>query len=232
MIDSLRLLDLVVILLEKEKLGCDPLQFGFQPKSGTVMCSWTATFVIDYFNKRGRPVYGCAMDLSKAFDMVNWRELFVVLRSRGIDPIFLRLLIFLYRNQECNVKWGNSFSTSFTVGNGVRQVAISFPLLFSVYIDELFHKLRKSRLGCHIGTIFLGCLGYADDILLLSASKTGLQEMVSICEKFAKKRGLMFSTNPDSVKSKMKCIIFSKNNRDRLNVSPIYLNGDPLPWVA
>ena len=47
----LKLLDIVVILLEGEKFSCDPLQFGFQPKSGTVMCSWTATFVIDYFNK-------------------------------------------------------------------------------------------------------------------------------------------------------------------------------------
>ena len=52
----LKLLDIVVILLEGEKFSCDPLQFGFQPKSGTVMCSWTATFVIDYFHNRGRPM--------------------------------------------------------------------------------------------------------------------------------------------------------------------------------
>ena len=50
------------------------------------------------------------MDLSKAFDMVNWKELFLILRRRGVDPIFLRVLIFIYRNQKCNVKWKSSYS--------------------------------------------------------------------------------------------------------------------------
>ena len=58
----LKLLDLVILILEGDKLSCDPLQFGFQPGSGTVMCTWTATAVIDYFNRRGSVVYGCAME--------------------------------------------------------------------------------------------------------------------------------------------------------------------------
>jgi hypothetical protein len=32
----LKLLDLLILLLEGDKLNCDPLQFGFQPGSGTV----------------------------------------------------------------------------------------------------------------------------------------------------------------------------------------------------
>ena len=58
----LKLLDVVILLLEGDKLGCDELQFGFQANSGTVMCSWAASAVINYFNSKGRPVYGCAMD--------------------------------------------------------------------------------------------------------------------------------------------------------------------------
>ena len=56
----LKLLDLVVLILEGDKLACDQLQFGFQPKSGTDMCSLTAAAVIDYLLRKGRPVYGCA----------------------------------------------------------------------------------------------------------------------------------------------------------------------------
>ena len=67
----LKLIDIVILLLEGEKLACDKLQFGFQPDSGTVMCSWAASSVIDYFNSKGRAVCGCAMDLSKAFDMMD-----------------------------------------------------------------------------------------------------------------------------------------------------------------
>ena len=172
------------------------------------------------------------MDLSKAFDMVGWKELFLTLKLRNVNPIFLRVLIFIYRYQECIVKWGSSYSQYFSVRNGVRQGAISSPILFSVYLNGLIVKLRDSGMGCYIGTLFMGCLGYADDILLLSASRTGLQVMVDVCSKFAKQKSLKFSTNPNPEKSKTKCIIFSKNPRDRIQVAPILLNNDPLPWVS
>ena len=210
----LKLLDLVILILEGDKLSCDPLQFGFQSGSGTVMCTWTATAVIDYFNRRGSVVYGCAMDLSKAFDMVDWKELFLLLRKRKVEPIFLRVLFFIYRNQQCNVKWNTSLSSHFPVSNGVRQGAVSSPILFSVYINDLLVILREAGIGCHVGSFFVGCLGYADDLLLLSASRSGLQSMVNTCQKFTKKKNLKFSTNPDAAKSKTKRIVFSKKGSE------------------
>ena len=227
----LKLLDIVILLLEGDKLQCDELQFGFQARSGTVMCTWTAISVIDYFNRKGSPVYGCAMDLSKAFDMVDWKELFLILQKRNVSPIFLRVLIYIYRNQQFNVKWSSSFSNMFSVKNGVRQGAISSPILFSVYINDLLIILRKAGFGCHIGSLFVGCLGYADDLLLLSGSRSGLQSMVDICQQFTCKKNLKFSTNPNAAKSKTKCIVFSKKQRDLRDLAPVLLNGDPLPWV-
>ena len=228
----LKMLDILILLLEGEKLQCDQLQFGFQAGASTSMCSWTATTVIEHYNQRGSPVYSCAMDLSKAFDLVEWVSLFKLLKDKGISPLFLRVLIFVYKNQYCDVKWNSSYSERFSVTNGVRQGAVSSPLLFSVYIDGLITLLRRSGLGCRIDRFYYGVLGYADDLLLLSASRSGLQAMVTICEKFAKLRKLKFSTNVDPVKSKTKCIIFTKVKKARENVAPIILNGDPLPWVS
>ena len=161
----LKLLDIVILLLEGDKLGCDVMQFGFQAKSSTTMCTWAVNSVIDHFISKGRTVYGCAMDLSKAFDMVEWTELFTSLMNRGVEPVFLRVLLYVYQNQLCDVKWGGKFSERFSVSNGVRQGAVSSPLLFSVYINELFKLLRSSGLGCHIANIFYACFGYADDLL-------------------------------------------------------------------
>ena len=50
----------------------DELQFGFQKLASTTMCSWGVNSVVDYYNRAGRAVYACAMDLSKAFDLVSW----------------------------------------------------------------------------------------------------------------------------------------------------------------
>ena len=228
----LKLLDIVVLMLEGDKLQCDQLQFGFQAKASTSMCSWTATTVIEHYNQNGSVVYGCAMDLSKAFDLVEWVDLFTTLMEKGVEPVFLRIMLHIYKNQSCDVKWNGKYSERFSVSNGVRQGAVSSPLLFSVYIDELLVRLRNSGLGCWIDLHFLGCLCYADDLLLLSATRSGLQAMVTICEQFAKKKSLKFSTNTDPIKSKTKCVIFSPRAKDRAGVAPIILNGDPLPWVG
>ena len=226
-----KLLDLVILLLEGDKLTVDQLQFGFQAGSSTTMCTWTATTIIEHYNRQGSPVYACTMDLSKAFDLLEWTSLFKLLIDKGFSLLFLRVLISVYKDQSCDVRWGSSHSERFSVTNGVRQGSVSSPLLFSIYIDNLISLLRRSGLGCRIDNIFYGVLGYADDLLVLSASRSGLQAMVSICEKFAKLRRLKFSTNPNPSKSKTKCVMFTKDKTDKDSLAPIMLNGDPLPWV-
>ena len=228
----LKLIDIVILLLEGEKLNVDELQFGYQAKCSTIMCTWTVSAVIDYYNRNGSTVFGCAMDMSKAFDMVEWGELFSTLRTKGVHAIFLRLLLFIYRNQQCNVKWAGKYSQLFRVSNGVRQGAVSSAILFSVYIDELFRLLRRSRLGCHISGVYLGCFGYADDLFLLSSSRTGLQAMVDTCHEFASSKNLHFSTHENPGKSKTKCISFSKKYGAIDSTLPIKLDGVPLPWVS
>ena len=80
-----KLLDIVILLLEGHRLSVDQLQFGFQASSSTTMCTWTATTVIEHYNQRGCPVYSCAMDLSKAFDLVEWVSLFKLLKGKGFS---------------------------------------------------------------------------------------------------------------------------------------------------
>ena len=228
----LKVLDWIVLLLEGDKLNVDELQFGFQAMTSTTMCTWSLAATINYYKYRGRTVYGCAMDCSKAFDMVIWTQLFNKLLDRGISPIFLRLILFIYSNQSCDVRWNSKKSHRFSVSNGVMQGAVSSPILFCVCVDDLIKELRKSGLGCKIGGKYLGVAVYADDIFLLSASRNGLQSMVNICQTFAENSNLKFSTNQQNVaKSKTKCIIFSSKAAEKRGVSPILLGNVPLPWV-
>ena len=92
----LKLLDIVILLLTRDKLSCDQLQFGFQAETSTTMCSWTATTVIEHYNRQGVPVYACAMDLSKAFDLVEWPSLFDLLRERKEFILFFYVSLCLF----------------------------------------------------------------------------------------------------------------------------------------
>src|ERR1043165_8591046 len=55
------------------------------------------------------------------------------------------------------------------------------PILFALYVNDVIEKVRRSSHGCQIGELFLGCIVYADDLILMSASLCDLQAMVGIC---------------------------------------------------
>ena len=95
------------------------------------------------------------------------------------------------------------------VNNGVKQGAILFPRLFCVYIDELFDILWKKQTECWVNDKFIGIVGYADDLLLLSPTLDRLQEMVKTCEEFATRNNLKFSTH-HVLKQCKQCMAFTK----------------------
>ena len=88
----------------------------------------------------------------------------------------------MYEQQITCVLWNGQLSDTFTVRNGVKQGAVLSPMLYCLYIDDLFKILRKRKTGCWISGSFVGILGYADDLTLLSPTIDGLQEMVKTCE--------------------------------------------------
>ena len=44
-------------------------------------------------------------------------------------------------------------------------------------------KMRHLNVGCAINRTFLGCIMYGDDLIVLSASVTGLQSMLECCNQ-------------------------------------------------
>ena len=78
---------------------------------------------------------------------------------------------------------------------GVRQGGILSPILSNLYVDELTDLLRNSGNGCFVNTTFVGCIMYADDLLLLSPSLRRMQSMLglNICTRFGMSRNIVFN---------------------------------------
>ena len=66
--------------------------------------------------------------------------------------------------------------------------------MFTIYIDKLLLRLKKSGVGCHIHGKYMGILLYVDDVTLLSLRIRGLNRMLSICEEFGKEYFIKFNS--------------------------------------
>ena len=142
--------------------------------------------------------------------------------------IVVRYLLIYYRLQQANVRWRNEVSGFFPVSNGVKQGSVLSAVL-CVYTNGVFENLRRQNIGCCIGPNFVGIIGYADDLFLMSPTLDGLQKMLRVCEHYAKDHNLRFSTNSNPKKSKTKCMAFLQEKRD---LNKLKLCGDLLPWVV
>ena len=91
----------------------------------------------------------------------------------------------------------------------MKQGGVISPVLFVNYalVDELLKRLKTSGLGCHVGHVYCGSIGYADDVTLLAPSKWALKEMLQICDDNAHEFSMLF--NP--IKSKY--MVFSQRRR-------------------
>jgi hypothetical protein len=109
---------------------------------------------------------------------------------------------------------------------------VASPTFWAVYLDPLIGQLREAGVGCHIGKLFVGVVGYADDLLLLAPSRDAAQKMLKICETFAEDNNIKFSTHEDPTKSKTKVIhVVGPRGSSLSKPAPLILCGRPLPWV-
>ena len=71
--------------------------------------------------------------------------------------------------------------------NGVKQGAVLSPILFAIYMDDLYLQLKNGGSGCHIGNHYVGSLGYAGDtVLLAQLSLKGLQTIIDVSINYAR----------------------------------------------
>ena len=158
--------------------------------------------------------------------------LFVKLSNRGIPHYVIRILSYWHEHQQMCVRWGGTYSTFFSVTNGVRQGSILSPYLFNVYVDDLSVALNACRVGCCVGDVIINHLMYADDLVILAPSVAGLSKLLSICGIFGESNDIMFN------QKKSASLYFISKMLKGAHLPNVYLNGvlvkqvDPvkIPW--
>ena len=130
-------------------------------------------------------VFTCFIDFAKAFDRVNYWKLFNKLFDDGTNSSVIAVLAYWYSHQQVGlcVRWRNSSSTMFHIGNGTRQSHVLSPTLISRYIRDLLAEIANLHVNCNIDGLFINGLAYADDIVLFTPSWSALQKLLIVLEE-------------------------------------------------
>ena len=125
----------------------------------------------------------------------------------------------------CAVKWDTVMSRQFKVPLGIKQGGINSPDFFGCYVDGVTQLLRNMKIGCFLFGLFVAIILFADDICLLSPTRTALETMICKCAKYFTSLGLSFNAK------KSKILVFSKQNIDFHTLKPISINGVKIDYV-
>ncbi|CAB4003282.1 Hypothetical predicted protein, partial [Paramuricea clavata] len=174
----------------KTKELLHPSQIGFLPNNRTADHIFTLKTLHDkYVNQNNEKIYACFIDFKKAFDSVWHEDLYLKLLENGIGGCFYDLIKDLYSNTRCAVKVSGHRTPFFSYNRGVCQGCVLSPVLFNLYINELpnlFEKVNPDPFLLPNGTR-LSSLLYVDDLVILSRSKSGLQNCLDSLNEWSKK---------------------------------------------
>ena len=144
-------------------------------------------------------------DLSKAFDCLNHELLIAKLDAYGFIYSFLELLFNYLSERKQRTKINNCFSSWADIISGVPQGSILGPLLFNIYINDLFYFVN--------GDI----ANYADDNTPYATEKK-VDSLIHILENNALELRTWFHDNYLKMNAD-KCKLLVTNHHDDISIN-------------
>ena len=173
-------------------------QVGFI--KGRLLCEnvLLASELVDNFQAEGETTRGCLqVDISKAYDNVNWEFLINILKAIDLPPVFINWIWVCISSPSYSIAFNGELIGYFQGRKGIRQGDPMSSHLFVIVMDVLAKSLD---LGAVNGAFNLHpkCLApmithlsFADDVLVFSdGAETSIAGILTILDEFKKGSGL------------------------------------------
>ena len=132
-----------------------------------------------YVKTQKKKVYVAFVDFSKFFDKINRHIMLYKLLKYGITGKIYQILKSVYSDTSFAIKIGGRVSPPFQAVNGLKQGCCLSPALSNIFQNDLHEIFDNNCDPVSIGAIILNSISWADDLILMSLSKDGLQECLN-----------------------------------------------------
>ena len=187
----------------------DKNQIGFVKNHRTSDHLLTLKAIVKKYVITGkRKLFACFIDFKKAFDSAPHDGIFDCVERIGFSGKELGLLKDIYAKTKCAVKMNNKSTEYFPFTKGVRQGCPLSPVLFNIYVNEIFNRVNETNeSNIHLDGTKINALMYADDLILLSETEQGLQDLINKVNAFCTERKLAINAK------KTKVMVFNRGNK-------------------
>ena len=191
-------------------------QMGFRKGYSTTDGVYVLQTLIDLFASKNKNLYAAFIDLERAFPSISRQILFKKLSDINIGQKMYTCIKNMYTNIKSCVFVNNKYSPMFPCEVGLREGESLSPILFSFYMNDLYRYLDEKcnnvpvvDYECDQVTYYLRTflLMYADDTILLSESKKGLQELLNAYTCYCNNNRLRVNVQ------KTKIVVFGRSTR-------------------
>ena len=122
----------------------------------------------------------CFIDYTKAFDCLDHKKLWKIIKEMGIPVNLTCLLRNLYAGQEATVRTGHGTTDWFQIGKGVHQGYILSPCVFNFCAEYIMRNtgLDEAQAGIKIAERNINNFRYADDTTLMEENEENLKSLL------------------------------------------------------
>lgn len=172
-------------------LPIHPHQRGFKRIDGCLINNLGLQSTIRECRDSVRSHVVVTLDLRKAFDSVSHGAMRRAMRRLGLEGEFIDYVLDSYAGATTVVSCMGEATKPIELRRGVRQGDPLSPILFNLVLDELLCLLEGTGKGllCRDGTR-MACMGYADDLVILSDTVRNAQSLLNTTGRFMRERGL------------------------------------------
>ena len=196
-------------------------QIGFRKKHRTTDHLFIIKNILEKYKKSKKTLYLLFVDFKKAFDQVWHTGLFYKLACTGVSTRFYNLIKDMYSKIKVSVQRNEFLSPEFISSIGVRQGDNLSPTLFNIFINDIPSLFKNECQPAKFGNLSIPCLLYADDLVILSEARDGIQHAANKLNEWSKLWGLKVNV------SKTKILTSAP-----LSEPCIHLNGEPIEQVS